>query len=219
MPLILLSSFNKSLTVQDGIIVVGASVRVQHFIREALKHSLGGVECLFSVPCTVGGATVMNAGRGNRKQSIGNSVEKVRCLNAESGEIEILTKEECDFSFRKSVFQYSKRIVLSTYLKLEEKTPEAIEKGISERKQYALEKLDDRRPSCGSIINASNGRIMSALKGFRIGEAEWSKKTINCVSNTGKAKYWQIRMLVGIACLMHIIMFKSYNLEVEIWKK
>lgn len=218
-PTILLSSFNKGLVIKNEIIEVGASVRIQHLIREAQKHNLGGIEYLFSVPCSIGGATVMNAGRGNGNQSIGNFVKQVRCLNTENGNIELLNKEECCFSYRNSVFLKGKRIILSVYLELEEKTFEAIEDGINERKQYALEKLDDRRPSCGSIFNISNGTIMRKLMGLRIGGAEWSPKKSDWISNRGNATNMQVRMLIYIACFLHRITFKPYHLEVEIWKK
>lgn len=218
-PIIMLSSFNKNITVNDGIMEVGASVRVQHLIREAQKHGLGGIEYLFSVPCTVGGATVMNAGRGNGRQSIGNYVEKVKCLNTKNNTIETLNKEECELFHRHSVFLKGGRIVLTTFLKLEEKLPEAIEEGINERKKYALENLDDRRPSSGSIFNKFYSPIMKRLMGLKIGQAEWSPKKNNWISNRGQAKNWQVRCLIGIACLLHIITFKPYHLEIEIWNK
>ena len=217
-PTLLLSSFNKSLLIRDGIIEVGASVRIQHLIREAQKHNLGGIEYLFSVPCTVGGATVMNAGRGNGVQSIGNYVKQVRCLNTKSGEIELLNREECCFSYRNSIFLRGSRIILSVFLEFQEKEFQAIEDGINERKQYALEKLDDRRPSCGSIFNKSNGTIMKWLMGLRIGGAEWSPKKSNWISNRGKATNSQVRILIYFACFLHRITFKHYHLEVDIWK-
>lgn len=217
-PIIMLTSFNKNIAISDGIIEVGASVRVQYLIREAQKHGLGGIEYLFSVPCTVGGATVMNAGRGNGRQSIGNYVKKVRCLNTNNSKIETLSNEECDFTHRHSVFLEGGRIVLTTFLKLEEKLPEAIEEGINERKKYALENLDDRRPSSGSIFHKSYGPIMKRLMGVRIGQAEWSPKKSNWISNRGSAKNWQVRWLIGIACIIHRIVFKPFQLEVKIWQ-
>ena len=218
-PIIMLTSVNKNITISNGIMEVGASVRVQHLIREAQKHGLGGIEYLFSVPCTVGGATVMNAGRGNGRQSIGNYVEKVRCFNTNNNQIETLNKEECDYSHRHSVFLKGGRIVLSSFLKLEEKSPVAIEAGINERKKYALENFDDRRPSSGSIFNQFYSPIMKRLMGLKIGQAEWSPKKNNWISNRGQAQNWQVRCLIGIACLLHIITFKPYHLEIEIWNK
>lgn len=217
-PVIILTSFNKELRIDNGLVTVGASVRVQHLIREAQKREMGGIEYLFSVPCTVGGATVMNAGKGNGKQSIGNYIKDVQCLNMDTFEYETLTKEECEFGFRSSIFLHSNRIVLSTTFILDRIESQLIEDRINERKQYALEKLDDRRPSSGSIFKKANSRILKVLKGLRIGGAEWSKKTNNWISNRGNAKNWQIRMLVYIACFLHRITFQSYNLEVEIWK-
>lgn len=216
--LILLTSFNKELIINNGLIECGASVRVQHLIREAQKQSLGGIEYLFSVPCSVGGAIVMNAGRGRAcQQSIGNYVENVRCLNIDNGKIVILTREQCGYSYRHSTLLHSNLIVLSATLRFESCPPQVIEERINERKKFAEQKLDDRRPSCGSVFNLFNGRIMGLLKGLRIGDAEWSNKTLDWISNRGKAKSWQVRSLIYIACFLHVITFKKYHLEVEIW--
>lgn len=175
-PVIILSDINKRIAIENDLVECGSSVRIQKLIREAQKHGLGGLEYLFSVPCSVGGVIVMNAGHGNGIQSIGNYVEEVRCLNIENGTIEIIMKGNCCFGFRRSVFLHSKWIVLSTLLRLEQKSQGEIEELINQRKQFALEKLDDRRPSCGRIFNQCDIRIMQRLKGLRIGDAEWSKK-------------------------------------------
>lgn len=166
-PVIVLTTFNKVFNIENRVIEVGASVRIQHLIRQAQKYNLGGIEYLFSVPCTVGGATVMNAGRGSGNRSIGNYIERVRCLNLISGDIEILNHDECKFEYRNSIFLHGDRIVLSTFLKLEENY--TIENDINERKEFALKYLDDRRPSCGSIFKIYNDRIMRKLMGLRVG--------------------------------------------------
>lgn len=49
---------------EGELVKVGCSVRIQTLIRDLQKHSLGGIEYLFSVPTSVGGAVYMNAGRG-----------------------------------------------------------------------------------------------------------------------------------------------------------
>ena len=217
--LVLLTSFNKGIIINNGLIECGASVRVQHLIREAQKQGLGGIEYLFSVPCSVGGAVVMNAGRGREyQQSIGNYVEKVRCLNLENGKDVILTKDQCGYSYRNSALLHANFVVLSVTLRLMKCQPQIIEERINERKLFAKQYLDDCRPSCGSIFNQFDRRIMERLKGFRIGGAEWSKKTLDWVSNRGNAKNWEVRILIDIACFIHKILLKKYHLEVEIWK-
>lgn len=216
-PVIFLTEFNKDFSIREGIIEVGASVRIQHLIRQAQKYNLGGIEYLFSVPCTVGGATVMNAGRGNGKQSIGNFIERVCCLNLTSGEIETLGRDECNFGYRNSIFLHGNRVVLSSFLKLEVKPFQRIEDDINERKEFALKYLDDRRPSCGSIFKCYNDSILKKLKGLRIGGAEWSPKKANWISNAGNAKSWQIQVLIRIAHFLHLISFKPCRLEVEVW--
>lgn len=217
-PVVILTSFNKELVFRDGRVECGASVRIQHLIREAQKHGFGGIEYLFSVPCSVGGAAVMNAGRG-KGQAISDYIESVRCFNMDTGEIEILGKNQCGYNYRRSIFLHGNRIILSVLFRMAILDREEIEKRINERKLYAEQHLDDRRPSCGSIFNHYNKQIMDKLKGVRVGGAEWSPKKSNWISNRGTAKSKQIRLLIGMAVFIHKILFKKYHIEVEIWKK
>ena len=61
-PIINLMKVNVSLNKrEDGIVRCGASVRIQNLIRFSQQYQLGGIEYLFSVPASVGGAVFMNA--------------------------------------------------------------------------------------------------------------------------------------------------------------
>ena len=71
-PLVCLMSLDKGIDyLEDGRVKVGCSVRIQILIRDLQKHGMGGIEYLFSVPTSVGGAVYMNAGRG---KSIGVTI-------------------------------------------------------------------------------------------------------------------------------------------------
>jgi UDP-N-acetylmuramate dehydrogenase len=89
---------------ERGNITVGASVRLQKLIQFANENELGGIEYLYSVPGLVGGAVVMNAGRGRKfNQSISDYIVEVRYL--ENDELKSITKDQCRFEYRDSIFK------------------------------------------------------------------------------------------------------------------
>lgn len=198
---------------------VDCGVKIQKLIRESQKRGLGGIEYLYSVPCSIGGSILMNAGRGAEYcKSIGNNVLEVTALNIKSGKIVRLKNEQCLFNYRESIFQSGDYVILSVIMHLDKMPQEVIETNIKERLKISYEKLDSSRPSCGSVFVYCSGRIMKFLKGLRIGGAAYSKKTTNWISNINNAKYWQILALIFIAIFIHKVTFQPYRLEVEIWK-
>ena len=48
----------------EGAVYAGGSVKIQHFLRFCAAHNLGGLEYLFSVPATIGGAVLHECGTG-----------------------------------------------------------------------------------------------------------------------------------------------------------
>lgn len=214
-----LRDFATELSFIEEVVVCSSAVRIQHLIRESQKYGFGGIEYLYSVPCSVGGAIFMNAGRGKEYyQSIGNFVEWVECFNTLSCKTEILRKQDCNFEYRSSIFHDKKRIILRVGLRLKKQEFTITESKIKERILYSYEKLDASRPSCGSIFYTGSGKIIKLLKGLRIGGAKYSKKTNNWISNVHYAKNWQVRFLIHIGIFLHRILFRPYKLEIEIWR-
>lgn len=79
-----LGKFDTSIKNIGGRYRVGASVRLFKLINAINKDGYGGIEYLYSVPGLVGGAVVMNAGRGRRYgQCISDYIEEVTFLVTE----------------------------------------------------------------------------------------------------------------------------------------
>lgn len=212
---VLLTKLRESIVFNDSSVTVSASVRIQKLIKEAQKHNLGGFEYLYSVPCTVGGAVYMNAGRGEIfNQSFSDYIQSVECYNRMTKSIETINLEWCEFSYRRSIFHSNKWIILNVLLKLKDKESELIEKDIQERLDISRNKLDAGKPSSGSVFLRSNDAIMKKLMGLRIGGACWSEKTPNWIKNDKNAKYWQVITLIKIAQILHKICRKHCVKEV-----
>lgn len=94
--------------------VVGAGVQNGQLIAEALNRSLGGLQWLIGVPGTVGGSLYGNA--GGHGWGLGNQVEWVEVVTT-TGELKRLIADECEFSYRTSLFkQHPEWIILRALL-------------------------------------------------------------------------------------------------------
>lgn len=214
-PIISTGSLNNEIVINDNIVKCGASVRIQNLIRTCQKHSLGGLEYLMSVPCNVGGAIYMNAGA---KDTVSTYLQSVETYNIETGKIEIMQKEGCCFGRRCSIFQNDKYVILSATFMLPSMAHDEIELKIQNRFNFSKKYLDAEKPSCGSVFCRSNSTIMRIMKGMKIGNACYSSKKTNWISNLGGATYRDILRLIKIAEIMHTLLFQKYKLEIKIFK-
>lgn len=94
-----------------------AGVDLTWLVRQTAQWGLGGMESLAGIPGLFGGAVRGNAGAYGG--SIGEVIETVQALQAESLELLALDREECGFAYRSSRFKRDPRlIVISAQLAL-----------------------------------------------------------------------------------------------------
>lgn len=77
------------------------------FVREAIKHNCAGVECLAGIPGTVGGTPIQNVGAYG--QEVADTIVKVRAYDRTTNQFVDMAKEECSFSYRRSMFNSTAR--------------------------------------------------------------------------------------------------------------
>ncbi|HEY4515525.1 MAG TPA: UDP-N-acetylmuramate dehydrogenase [Candidatus Paceibacterota bacterium] len=108
------------------IVVAGAGEVLDDVISKTVDMGLWGLENMSFVPGTVGGAIIQNAGCYG--QEIGEVVEGVHVYDRKQDEFDLLSHEQCHFTYRHSVFNTSARdryIILSVNLRLsKEGTPD-----------------------------------------------------------------------------------------------
>ena len=97
--------------VSDGTLSVGAGVPWEKLIGYCLDNNFFGIENLTLIPGLVGAAPVQNIGAYGVEVS--SVVESVTCYNFVTQQIESLTKSECNFSYRQSIFQTKQYLILS----------------------------------------------------------------------------------------------------------
>ena len=89
-------------------IELSTGVDLCKFIYTCLENNLGGYEKMLGIPGTVGGAIRGNS--GSKGQEIKDCLKVVRFYH--NGKLKTYNKEECEFSYRESIFKNLKNIIL-----------------------------------------------------------------------------------------------------------
>lgn len=176
---------------KDDFIEVGAGVLLSRLYSYALENELSGLEEGACIPATVGGAVFMNCSAGDFE--IGELVEYVVAYNYDK--IIYLKKEDCKFSYRHSVFQEGKYVILRVGLKLQKDD----KKNIIDKHSKALQKRKNTQPlefpSAGCVFKRINNLNVSKMlddmgaKGISVGGAIVSDKHANfIISKNATAK-------------------------------
>jgi len=171
-------------------IICQAGARLSAVCLEAQKHGLSGMENLYGIPGTAGGALYMNAGAYGTE--INDVIESAEYLDKD-GNLKTIRKEDMGLSYRKSIFSGNSGIITSMIFKLEKDDSGKIKSGMEEciSKRKAKQPLE--YPSAGSTFKRPQGSYASllieqcGLKGLSVGDAEISTKHSGFVINKGNA--------------------------------
>lgn len=156
----------------------------------AQQSSLTGMENLFGIPGTIGGALFMNAGAyGSEMKDIVISAEYID----ENGEICTINKDEMNLSYRHSIFYGSDYIITSVRIGLSHGNSDEIKAAMTECMAKRSSKQPLEYPSAGSTFKRPEGSYASllieqcGLKGLTCGGAMVSEKHSGFVINKGFA--------------------------------
>ncbi len=185
---------------RDGAIAeVGGGYPLARFIRECAKRGLGGLERLYWIPGSVGGAIKMNA--GSFDQSISDTVIGMDVLTARGEIIEKAVKFE-DFGYRVSPVGRQECVIAGRF-----RLRTADAEDLEQQMEYVYRERKERHPmeypSAGSVFKAAKGRSAwwfvekAGLRGYRIGDACVSEKHTNFIVNMGRARAADIAALIG----------------------
>ena len=173
----------EELTLSDNFeIKVGSSVFLPKLSRFFKDNSLSNAEFLIGIPGTVGGAIKMNAGAYGWEFS--ELLKDLRCFDLETFEIEILKKEELEFSYRKSK-NLDNKIILSATLTVEKGDKKIINKNLSNFNEKRKKSQPAAIYNAGSVFkNTSDyyaGELIdnAGLKGYEIDGVRVSEKHAN----------------------------------------
>lgn len=185
-------------------ITVSAGLSLYKICLFCRDHGLGGSEFLCSIPGSLGGALVMNAGFSRfpgQTNEIADLVESVTLLNPQ-GEREIWDRSRLQFSYRSS--NLKGQVVLEAHLRLWRRPKIEIQNEIQANFDYRARIQNVRFPSSGSIFKNPSaemtaGKLMDGLglKGLRVGDAMISQEHANYMVNLGNARSLDFSELIN----------------------
>lgn len=187
-------------TVNGEFVEFEAGMLISKASKIAYQNSLSGLEFAEGIPGTVGGAVTMNAGAYIGEMAM--VVIKTEYMDA-NGDIITVTGKEHDFSYRSSIIQKTKGIVLKTQLKLNNGDASKIKELMDDFNFKRRDKQPLEWPSAGSVFKRPKGHFVGkliddcGLRGYSIGDAQISNKHSGFIINTGKATCKEVLDLIN----------------------
>ena len=213
---ILLSKLNH-IEIKNNVVYAESGILLNNLINELMNNNLSGLENLYGIPGTLGGAIVQNVEA--HKTQISDYLIDIKYL--EDDKIKEIRKEECNFVYRSSIFKKNKsKIVLSCTFSLQFKDKNEIKKQIEEivKKRIATQPLE--YPNAGSVFKNPEsipaGKLIedNNLKGYHINGAYVSNKHANFIVNLDNATSKDIKDLIyyiKIKLNDEVKSFESFN--------
>ncbi|PIS07879.1 UDP-N-acetylenolpyruvoylglucosamine reductase [Candidatus Berkelbacteria bacterium CG10_big_fil_rev_8_21_14_0_10_43_13] len=183
-------------------VIADSGVNLGRLINQATSHDLGGLEFLFGVPSSVGGAVYGNAGALG--QSIGDFVKSVTLLIPKDDTVVIVRHSPAwmSFAYRSSILKTDYRkdkhkpVILTVTLQLVQRRKDEILRMTQEnmavkKKNQPLGEISAGSffKNLGALPENSAGYLIdhSGAKKLRVGGAAFSKKHANFLINRKNA--------------------------------
>ncbi|MCE5250738.1 UDP-N-acetylmuramate dehydrogenase [bacterium] len=176
----------------DDCIVCGAGLKSSLVSEIALDRGKTGLEFMYLLPGTIGGALAMNA-RYDMK-SISDVFLELVAVHPDRGK-KTFRKEDIDFAYKKTGIIREGWLIAELTLLWEDGDSDDIRKHMADIESRRTGDHHFDYPSCGCVFknvhrdNMQAGRLLDelGLKGFSVGDAQVSLYHANFVVNTGKA--------------------------------
>ena len=196
---VLSTGYVSGLEIHGDVLVAEGGASLKGVIERAMEEGLGGMEELYGIPGSVGGAVFMNAG------AYGKEIKDV-LLWAEIFDgkgVVRLSAEDLGLSYRRS--NIKDEVVLRAAFKLERKDGDEVLK----RMRYFLRRRLEKQPvferSAGSIFKRPRqdfyvGSTLEKLgfKGYRVGKVKISEKHAGFMVNEGGGTFEEAMRLVDV---------------------
>ena len=171
----------------DDKILCLAGTTVGELLKYCKANCLGGLEYLYGIPATIGGAAYMNAGVSG--YAIGDNIVSVKVYD---GKTTVLPHKICNFAYRHSTMRDINALILSIIVKVDKFSADELERRIAYFKERR-KRLPVGR-SCGCVFKnpagVSAGYLIeqAGLKGFTVGGATVSNQHASfIINNNGTA--------------------------------
>lgn len=178
------------ITIDGNRVIAGSGADIIDVSRAVAKKSLSGLEFACGIPGSIGGAMAMNAG------AYGGEIQDVivQCtVLTKSGEKLVLSKEDLELGYRKSIITKKGYYVLSAEFELQLGNQDEINAKIADLTFQRESKQPLEYPSAGSVFKRPPGYFAgkliqdSGLQGKGFGGAEVSTKHAGFIVNKNNA--------------------------------
>jgi len=228
---------NTEYTIEKHTVRADSGVSMTTLVRETTQRGLAGLEWAGGLPGTVGGAIRGNAGAFGGE--IKDAIISAQAID-EKGTVKMFSKQECEFSYRNSIFKQKNFVVLNSNFLLRLGNKEQLQKIAKEHIKYRKERHPLEYPNAGSIFKNCDVKkvskkvqkqfadvvkedpfpviptaaILSAvqLQGLRVGDAQISDKHPNYIVNRGNATSKEVTQLIKN---VQQRIKKTYNINLE----
>jgi len=217
---------NRNVQIDGTTVTAGAGAMTSMVAGKVIKNGLTGLEWAVTIPGTIAGAVVGNAGcHGSEIRDVVKSVKVLR-----QNEIVELSKEDCNFQYRESIFKSTDNndVILEVVLELEECDSEICKQKadgfIAKRKEAQpfdnssagcifknfTFKNDDQVAKLNSVLEVPGSMLANksisagwlvdqlGLKGIGVGDAVVSDKHGNFILNKGQATAKDVLELISL---------------------
>ena len=220
---VLVTTKLKKLEKSQEYILADCGTPLNTLVLFCTKCGLAGTECLYGIPGTVGGAVYMNAGAHGT--AMADVLTAAEVLDTESGRTHRLSGDEFRFSYRHSLFQEERRLLLlrAAFL-LPAGDGRALSETVRRVTRTRLESQPIAYPSAGSVFRRPpEGEVWRmvdrcGLRGFSVGGAQVSEKHAGFIINRGGATAQDVRTVAEtVRARVRTVCGVSLSYEIEIW--
>ena len=199
----------------SGNVFAETGVLLSSLAKAVAKEGFTGMEFASGIPGSLGGAVFMNAGAyGGEMKDIITGATFYDPVADKRG---IIGDWDMDLSYRHSIFQTNKMVVLDIFFELQKGDIDEIQNTMRELNEKRNSKQPVNIPSAGSFFKRPEGHFAgkliqdAGLKGRKIGGAQISELHSGFIVNTGDAT------AADIEELMHLVQKTVYDkFEVEL---
>lgn len=208
-----LKKLNKITKLAENIYMLDAGLKPNLLGIKLVKDGFIDAIPFCLIPGTIGGLTYMNA--SCFKKSIQNIVKSVICMDHFGN---IIFLKDCQFSYRKSIFQELNLIILKVIFEFKEKKEDAY----STLKKYQ----NIKKTTQPMLVNTSGSMFMNdlnyhawelidklKLRGFSINDACISMIHTNFFLNKGNAKF---KEMIALIYYVKTKIFLEFNIKLKL---
>jgi UDP-N-acetylmuramate dehydrogenase len=208
------------MTETGALVTAGAGLPLKSLIRSCAARGLTGVEKLFGIPGTVGGALKMNA--GSFGAAISDCLVSLTYMD-ERGEVTTRRKDGMGFGYRSSSIPDRACVIEATF-GLAHAEAARIQADMDYVWHERLRKHPMEMPSAGSVFKNAHGSPCwtyidrAGLRGYRVGAACVSEKHPNFIVNMGGASASDVvRLIETVKNRVAEATGVTLEEEVELW--